>query len=175
MNARNSLLLVLALLLTASPAFATQQIWDRLRFEGRTYAIPQVPLNALWMTEDGRLELPGFDVMSSANWKGYIAEWEVFDSRLYLTKFKARRDGRRVPISEFVNGVEGKGRPVLAKWFSGRIHVPFGDYRGTHALTSIIVFHIAKGRVTKAEILFNRPLVQTWNGLPAPKAPAKSE
>ena len=157
-------ILAAALVCATSTADATEQIWDEVRFERKTYGTAQAPLNGLW-TKDGQLELPEFDVASSANWKGYTAAWEITDGCLYLTEFKASRNGKVVEVSEIL---PGRKLPAFAGWFTGRLIVPIGEKDAYGTWSSILVFHVTNGRVTKGEILFSGRVYHSWDGLDRP-------
>lgn len=79
------LLILTVLALTAmfpAMALATAQIPDRIRIDGQDYALNTNPLTP-------RLAASGWKppeeaMVSSANWRGYTASWEITDGKLVL-------------------------------------------------------------------------------------------
>lgn len=170
-----------ALLLSPGACFATNQILDECVFEGNERTIQQNPLSALWWDDKGKFKSPGFDVPSTANWKGYEASWEIKDQKLYLKSFTAARGGTQVEVSELV---PGGSLPLHATFYSGQIHFPLGKPVGDPPVfgrplkfSTVIVFEIEQGKVTKMTLEPNFRVVDTWNGLvndaptPGPLAP----
>jgi hypothetical protein len=161
-------LLVLFIALLAPLAFGTAQDSDSILLDGKKSALFENPLEMLWLGKDGRPMLfsdsPGLEletkgaveylhgrpavftkegVRSSANWRGYVATWEVRESKLFLTKVEKtyRKDFpkdaakpprerrfetevREVPIEKII---PGKKVPVFADWYSGKLRIPQGE------------------------------------------------
>jgi len=78
------LTLALVLLALASPlrVDATAQDPDSIRIEGKVLDLNTNPLGAVIAAKDWRA--PTEAVIWSSNWRGYTAEWEVRDGRLFL-------------------------------------------------------------------------------------------
>ena len=75
------------------PVWATSQAPDRIRIEGQEHTLLGNPLEALWQGESRFLrpdfqERPAFG-HSTANWRGYVATFEVADGKLWLVSIKA--------------------------------------------------------------------------------------
>src|SRR5262249_36872506 len=62
--------------------FATAQEGDILLLDGKKYFIYTNPLAPFLSKNPGKL--PKSDVVSSNNWRGYVATWEVKSDRLVL-------------------------------------------------------------------------------------------
>jgi len=103
--------------------FATVQVHDRFCHDGVKRCVLERPLEHVWW--DKGLERPSFDEASTANRWGYWATWEIRDSKLYLVSFKARVQGRRIPVHKILSG---RKLPVHADWYTGKLHVPLGDW-----------------------------------------------
>jgi hypothetical protein len=58
------------------------QIPDIIFLSAKPFRLYSTPLDAYLQRSDPR---PVFNASSTANWRGYIARWEVFDNRLFLT------------------------------------------------------------------------------------------
>lgn len=65
---------------------------------------------------------------STANWRGYIATWEIIESegaeRLYLVELNANRShSEEIGLSKLFPGFD----KVFAHWFTGQLRCPQGD------------------------------------------------
>ena len=60
----------------------TTQIPDIIFLNAKPFRLYSTPLKGFLERSDPR---PVFNASSTANWRGYIARWEVFDNRLFLT------------------------------------------------------------------------------------------
>jgi hypothetical protein len=117
----------------------------------------------------GKQKPPDFDIVSTANWSGYQAEFEIRDSQLWLREMtgqiggKARKNEQIIPGERF---------PIVAKWFSGRIHLPVGGFDPEkQEYAFVIIFHVDGGRVTRTEYAERMTPVHTWNGVPQTHKP----
>ncbi len=120
-----AVLMALALLVPMR-ANATAQIPDRIRIDGVEHALNTNPLEPV--LRDSKWRPPADAAISSANWRGYLADWEVADGQLVL---------RDVTIRVF-DGSSGRSRsilgelfpeaaaPVPADWYSGALIIPEG-------------------------------------------------
>lgn len=81
------LTIVVALPLTAA---ATGQQPDILIYKGKTYDLFANPLGSFYENEKDK---PPFrvrpNVMSTGNWRGYVATWKIENGFLYLVKLDA--------------------------------------------------------------------------------------
>ena len=130
---------VITILMAIAGAFrasATPQAVDYLFIGGeKHYIIRSLPLQDLIdKTIPNDYNFPRFKESSTANWKGYIAYWEIEDNKLYLT---AIHDEGNAPRGErYINldlrTIFGKdcidGR-VHAKWVSENLALGFGEIR----------------------------------------------
>jgi len=167
---RLALLAGLSLACVAS-AQATWQIPHLISFGNNTYLLNEIPMIGLWdygprSIGTGKQEPPPFESTSSANNAGYLAQFGIRDSKLWLEMItgqiagKMQRDERIIPGQRF---------PIVAEWFTGKIHIQVGDYDYEKMeSTAVIIFHVEKGIVTKTEFAERMTLPDTWNGLPAP-------
>jgi hypothetical protein len=100
----------------------TQQIADCLWDQGELHPMSALPLEAYFAQK--KLD-PGFVAEWTSNWRGYHAEWELLDGRLYLVSLTGRlRDGSAASLSTFFPGA---GQRVFARWFSGRMRMGQGE------------------------------------------------
>jgi hypothetical protein len=161
------------LLIFVQPASATSQIWDTLIFGEHEYGIPEKPMAGVWqfgggVPEPGRQKVPDFESRSTANHVGYEARFEIRDSKLMLRKLsgwiagKERRNEEILPEMKF---------PVIATWFTGKIHLCVGDFDfdgHTADCAAVIIFQVEKGTVKKMEFAERMQFGWSWpwNGVP---------
>jgi hypothetical protein len=69
-----------------------RQVSDTIIVDGKSFRLYSNPLEGYLERGDPR---PVFAAFNTAIWRGYVARWEVFDSRLFLTGLFGR--GRMVP------------------------------------------------------------------------------
>lgn len=146
----------------------TAQMPDMIVIEGVGHALFSEPLEAYYQPE----RRPHFVPLNTANWRGYVASWEVRDGRLYLTKVAGRicavamtwncpQDQQREV--ELVDLFPVKAaEPVFAEWFSGTLRVPVGErlqYRhmGYESIYEFdLILSVEKGKVVSTSTRDNR-------------------
>lgn len=169
---RRVLLLVSVFTLLADVAGATPQLADTIVFGGRKYVFYEVPMLGLWDFEEtrgfrvgsGRQKPPPFQVVSTGNWDGYEAQFEIRDSKLFLRRITGYIDGQERENEEILTR---KKFPLQATWFTGRIHIGLGDMdEESGEMTAVIVFEVEKGIVKSMSFKERMKPVFTWNGLP---------
>jgi len=154
--------------LVAILVLSTFQIPGTLRYGEHTFTILEVPMLGLWDYGDGtpapgKVKPPSFDFVSTANWKGYEATWLIKDSKLMLYEIMGKKDGKKVRNEDIF---PGKSFPLLADWYTGRIHLRVGGYnQRQEAYEAVIVCHIEKGHVKKMTFEPILAIEPTWNGL----------
>jgi len=146
----------------------TAQIPDSIAIDGAQHMLFSEPLEAYYSDYRPR---PSFAPGNTANWRGYIASWEIRDNRLYLSGIKAEvcdragpqgwRCDKRHPIGLKDLFPKGNGM-VFAEWYSGTLRVPLGKqmnyvhmgYQSTYEFDLLIV--VEKGIVTSTTTVDNR-------------------
>lgn len=169
--------LILAFLVAsaaASVVIATEQGRELLVLGGRTYRTEQQPMLGLWHSEewqsDGDQRMPDFEVTSSANWRGYVATFSISDDKLYLLDIEGQVEGKPKTGRELLK----KRLPLVARWFTGSIFVPIGDFDyDAQAYQYVIELLIEKGAVTDTQYHKSVKLPVTWNGRPASPQPSR--
>ena len=82
--------MLLAVVLLPQAAAATGQQPDILLYKAKTYDLFANPLESFYKNEKHR---PLFrvrpNVISTGNWRGYLATWKIEDGLLYLVKLDA--------------------------------------------------------------------------------------
>lgn len=158
-------------MLITSAAFATAQAPDALIYNGKPYDLFSNPLEDFYGGDESKR--PKFwvepNTMSSGNWRGYVATWEIIDDKLYLTKIdswlcrpsiRTKSGCRRVTVRDLFGGkvVDGK---VFASWFSDNLRVPDGkQLKYVHSgYASIyerdLIFDVDAGKIVKHETVDN--------------------
>src|SRR6267154_322237 len=141
-------------------AFATAQQGDVLVLKGKQYFIYTNPLRVFLEQNPGKL--PKSDVVSSSNWRGYVATWGVKDDRLVLTDVgvlqavtKPGESGFSTELHSAMSDFFPGQKQVVASWFTGHIIIPRGKvvnyvHMG-HASTyeNYIILRVEKGVVTR--------------------------
>jgi hypothetical protein len=134
------------------PSRMTAQTPDRIRFRpgGATHPLCENPLDQ-FLRARGLKKSRG-RMMSTANWRGYVATWLLHGDRLWLTNVSSngsivdRRRSKAKAEAETEVDVPGEldGRPfsvdglfpdedrppetpVFAKWYSGELRIPEGE------------------------------------------------
>ena len=130
----------------------TAQTPDRIRFRprGATHPLCENPLDS-FLRDRGLRKTRG-GMMSSANWRGYVATWLLQRDRLWLTAISSnglivdRRQSEAEAEADADADVPGEldGRPftvdglfpdedrppetpVFAEWYSGELRIPEGE------------------------------------------------
>jgi uncharacterized protein (TIGR02996 family) len=132
----------------------TAQAPDWLVFRGRRRMLFSNPLEPRLKELPGR---PDFRVTGTANWRGYVATWEVrSDDTLWLTGLQTRNalDEPDPGLKLIFPNASG---PVAARWVSQRLESPDGDqvryvhfgYQSRYARVMYLTVHV--GRVILVE------------------------
>jgi len=110
--------------------FATAQEGDVLLLDGKEYVIHTNPLEPFLAKNPGKLPKSNV-IISTSNWRGYFATWEVKndqlllkDIRILVAKEGGLRSGteRRSVLSQVFPGRSD----IFADWFTGNIIIPDG-------------------------------------------------
>lgn len=142
----------------------TAQFGDRIKIDGEWHTLWELPLGKLFQTVPNP---PKFVPMNSANWRGYIAEWEILDSELYLVGFQGTPDtksGDTCSALPFTVGdlLAAEQRPLYADWYTGTLRIPIGEmleyvHMGFESTPEFELFiEVKNGRVTRQWEVDNR-------------------
>lgn len=126
------LFIYLLLCALAFPSRATEQIPDKILVDGEEYVLlSQSPFGALLNRPDMNSALNDAvnqaGPKSTANWRGYVATWEIRDKRLLLKSLDlngSREKPQLLPLSIFF---QDQDSPVDTVWFSGTLLVGKGN------------------------------------------------
>ncbi len=122
----NQTLALLLGLLIGQAAHATAQVPDSIRIDGKDYALNTNPLS-----QNPKLEgwnPPADASRSTANWRGYVAAWEIRDGSLMLMDVNistydeaSKKRAVRSIAADFVSAL-----PAAADWYTGALIIPDG-------------------------------------------------
>ena len=142
----------------------TAQIPDRLIHRGLDLDLYATPLYD-WMNRRPKARRPRFLAGSTANWRGYVATWEIIGQKLFLTAIDdAVIDvGSRVEEATLATIFPRGPFPVAATWFTGELVCPEGRLRNyVHASFASEYertrkFYVEKGAVIDEWLIYNPP------------------
>lgn len=142
--------LALFFILNVFNSFSTPQINDVLIFEGDTLVLyPQgSPLRD--HSESLALNQKNHEI-STACWRGYIAEWIIRNDSLYLSKIQSCNSGKDIKIvAETVLEQNFKNDLMHARWFNGDFWSGKQDVNNWYYKNEYH-FSIINGNVTKSK------------------------
>jgi hypothetical protein len=141
-------------------AFSTAQRGDILVLKGKKYSIYTNPLRPFLDRNPGRL--PESNIISTSNWRGYVATWEVKNDRLVLTDVgmlqsvgKPSEVNPSTEIRSVMATMFPEQNEVLADWFTGNIIIPDGElvryvHMGYASMYSkYIILQVKNGAITR--------------------------
>jgi hypothetical protein len=163
MAAAVSLLLSLALV---ESAWATLQVADEIVYEGKAYPFRTEKIDT-WPLDDyldkvGRPRVFSSEgTQQSANWRGYVAKWEIREGSLLLNDIlklygdpkldSSTWEWRHVSLDMIL---QNQSYPTLALWYSGSLSIPAGGLVGCFPFehpSEEIQIRIEGGKVVKTE------------------------
>ncbi len=150
-------LIVISLILFGSfTVWATGQAPDVLIYDHKIYDLFSNPLESYYKSEK---EKPAFRVhpniisVSSGNWRGYVATWEIVEDVLYLRGIdawicdyskKIMDDCKRADLKA-IFGAKCENGKVQGDWFTGDLRIPDGK--------QLQYVHMGYGSVYERDIL----------------------
>ena len=143
----------------------TAQMPDVLIYKGEKLELFCNPLEIYFEREERAR--PSFVPWHTANWRGYVATWEIDDDRLYLMGIVGRiqagpdpwMDSRMFALDDLFPEC---GDRVEAKWFTGQLRVPRGEVVNYVHLGYFseyeqdLIFFVEGGKVVETMIVDNR-------------------
>jgi len=142
----------------------TAQIPDQLIHRGQNLDLCAAPLED-YLKRLPKARRPKFLPRSTANWRGYVATWEIIEQQLFLTGIEDaifEVDGKAHEAT--LKTVFPRGRfPVPATWVTGELRCPEGRLRNyVHAgfgseYERDRIFFIEKGTVVEEWLIHNPP------------------
>ncbi len=145
--------LAVLVFLVPQAALATTQIPDAIIIEGQRHSLYSLPLEQYYRAGHPR---PQFRSPHTANWRGYVATWEIDRGRLYLKSIRAWIGKKEVGLEALFPGQKA---PIPATWFTGQLRVPQGKILKVGVPQPIhekdLVITVEQGKVTRQEIVDN--------------------
>jgi len=138
--------------------FPTPQIPDGLIINGKQYAIFINPLDEYLDKNPNTRFLRG--IITSANWRGYVALWELSDGYLQLKNIEifvespdsVKKGSYEIRKRSVLSEVFPGKKEIIADWFTGHLIIHDGNesVRMGYASTcnKYIVLRIEKGKAT---------------------------
>ncbi len=126
----------------------TTQASDRIWYMGGLRPLYSDPMNRDLLAAGGLS-------ISTANHRGYVANWKIDDGELFLVDFEYSGTSLSIPIGDL---------PVRAEWFSGELRVQDGNtvrdvpdeqYGATYQRQ--IVLEVERGTVVSSKIVEYQP------------------
>lgn len=122
--------LMVCLAMAIAPAVkATAQVSDLLIVEGKEFALNTNPLQA--ELQKKQWTPPANAMISSANWRGYLATWEIKDGKLFLKDVTIAISDPKDEHGAISKSITGDLYPgateVFADWYTGALIVPDGE------------------------------------------------
>ena len=100
----------------------TAQVSESLSYEGKTYSMCTEPLGD-YFSMGG--QNPGFTMMDTSCWRGYVGKWEIVDDRLYLVSLEGLlENGSEIGMEAVFPDFPDR---VFAHWYTGTIRLPQGE------------------------------------------------
>ncbi len=122
--------LMLCLAMALAPAVkATAQLSDLLIVKGKEFALNTNPLEAALQKK--QWTPPANAVITSANWRGYLATWEIRDDKLFLKDVTITvsdpKEERGMTRKRITGDLYPGAAEVFADWYTGALIVPDGE------------------------------------------------
>jgi len=146
-------LLLVAGLATCTIAAATAQAPDKIVLNGKEYSLNTNPLSPY--LQEMKWKAPEEAVISSANWRAYIATWEITDNKLILKDVTIRvQSGERDTVKKSIlREIFPSDETVVATWFSGALIIPDGERtQYVHMGYGSMYSHYQIARVSKGNV-----------------------
>lgn len=168
---------IFLLIVFSSVALGTSQHPDVLILDGKTYDLYSNPLEAFYGDDWKPAFWDAPNSVSSGNWRGYVATWEMINDKLYLSKInswfcnrriRTKSGCRRVMLRDLFGAKVIDGR-VAATWFSDELCLPDGKeleyvHMGYGSIYERdIIFDVDAGKITKREVIDNTKRVLPSN------------
>ncbi|NIT57334.1 MAG: hypothetical protein GWN00_14210 [Aliifodinibius sp.] len=164
---RGILIILVGVLAFPAVGYTTEQIPERIVYEGEERYLASFPLEQYFTEENPKPEW--MEPTSTACWRGYVATWKIDGERLYLVEM-TREEHRKVngklksvDESVFEKLFPGSKKPLLASWYSGVLQVPAGkpinpiSLGFISALKEKLYVSIDKGQVVGRKLVVSDP------------------
>lgn len=143
----------------------TVQSTEGLKYGKQNLVMQSEPLEAYFKLVGHR---PQFGFMATNNWRGYIGDWEITDTKLYLRRLSQmglrKTDAGVLPCLE-PNSVSvadifpGTTGPIFADWYTGELRCPMGQVVAYHRgpfgalYERYLVLSVERGVIVQEEVV----------------------
>ncbi len=134
----------------------TAQISDSILYNGKTHSLYDCPFTDFLKAN----RIMHFYPRNTALHRGYIANWEIIESKLYLVNLTAYISSKHTIGMEVLFPGEDK---VFASWFTGELRIPDGGlleyvHQGFGSIYERDLFlKFKEGVLTKSRVVDNVP------------------
>ncbi len=155
-----ALLVVFLAIFCIQTAWGTAQISDRLIYNGKEYAMFTNPMEVYFEKHPDKR--PQSDVISTANWRGYVATFEIRGKYMYvknidITIYNEEEDS--YIRKNVLNEIFPEQQEVKVDWMTGLLVLPYGEiinyvhmgYASTYE--HYIILEIKEGKLKKEKKL----------------------
>lgn len=153
-----SFITIYMLLAATLNVFATAQVSDTIFYKGKKYSLHTNPMKAFFEKHPDKK--PDGGVMSSANWRGYIATFTIMNQTMQLRdigiQIRIEKEKSEYPYEwkSVLNELVPKGETLTIDWFTGILVLPDGElvryvhmgYGSTYE--NYILLEVKSGKVT---------------------------
>lgn len=110
----------------------TAQVPDIIKFKGKEFALNSTPLELYF--EKFPEKRPTSDVMSTANWRGYIATFEISENELRIADIEIIINDKSDPSNTYkqksvFRDLFPKNSETKLDWYNGILILPYGKLR----------------------------------------------
>ncbi|OAN61879.1 hypothetical protein A8B79_05515 [Balneola sp. EhC07] len=132
----NYLILLLTLFLIGSIGSdfknRTAQVPDEIIYNGKKFDLNSTPLETFF--ERYPEKKPKTDIISSANWRGYVAKFEILENEFYVTDIEItvsdkEHDSYPYKQKSVFKEVFPEASKVKLDWYNGILILPYGKLR----------------------------------------------
>ena len=136
---------------------ATAQEPDILFYKGKKYSLYTNPLEGYFKKYPDKR--PKTSIISTANWRGYVATFEIIDSTIFLRDIEIEVEDakNRIRRKSAMDDVFPGQKVVALEWFNGLLTLPYGQmiqyvHMGySSAYENYLILEIRVGTLTKAK------------------------
>jgi len=161
------LIFIIAIIINSGFLFATEQEPDFLKYNGKELTLSTgwghpSPLETYYSQND--IEYP-FSMLSTANYRGHVAVWEISDDKLFLNEIqieKAKFKPEKFKIKSKSDSLSNKDK-VFADWFTGVIIGEERNKKNYWKVEKSYYFYVKYGKVIDTQELTEKDFKQIQN------------
>jgi len=151
-----SLLFIVGFVFWTNETHATAQEPDILIYKGKKYSLYTNPLEEYFRKYPDKK--PKSSIISTSNWRGYVATFEIIDSTLFLRDIEMEIEGEKGFRTKSVMNEVFPGESLIElEWFNGLLTLPYGQLLNyvhmgySSSFEYYLILEIRSGTLTKAK------------------------